>query len=219
MMINTNGVISWTPSEAQGPGTNIIITVVTDTNPDAVNTQHLSSTNSFTIVVNEVNSAPILSLPADQTIHAGTRVALTATASDADNPPNNLLFALVSAPVGIEVGTKGEISWATGDSVAGTTNQIRIRVTDDGIPSLSDTQFFQITVVSRPWLAAPVLSNDTASISWSAIPGTSYRLQFSTNLNPSAWLDIAGEVMATTNSADKSDAFQGTRFYRVQVLH
>ena len=52
--MDTNGVITWTPTESQGPGTNVFTTVVTDGS--------LSATNSFQVIVNEVNTAP--SLPA-----------------------------------------------------------------------------------------------------------------------------------------------------------
>src|SRR5204863_383198 len=67
--IDASGVISWTPSEAQGPGTYVITTVVTDNNPDAVNEKQLSATNSFTVAVNEVNSAPMLAVQTNRTIN------------------------------------------------------------------------------------------------------------------------------------------------------
>lgn len=53
--ISTNGIITWTPTAVQGPSTNIITT-------RAVNSSlpTLSATNSFTVVVNEVNAAPTL---------------------------------------------------------------------------------------------------------------------------------------------------------------
>jgi hypothetical protein len=49
--IDTNGVITWTPSAAQSPGTNVITTVVTAT--DAFDLVHpaLTATNSFTVIV------------------------------------------------------------------------------------------------------------------------------------------------------------------------
>src|SRR2546425_11858755 len=53
--ISASGVVSWTPSEAQGPSTNTFTTIVTDNGTPA-----LSATNSFTVTVNEVNSAPVL---------------------------------------------------------------------------------------------------------------------------------------------------------------
>src|SRR6185295_7357580 len=51
--ISTAGVITWTPTETQGPGTNIITTLVTDNGTPA-----LSASNSFVVVVTEVNTAP-----------------------------------------------------------------------------------------------------------------------------------------------------------------
>ena len=51
-VISTNGVISWTPSEGQGPGIYTLTTVVSDGS--------LSATNSFNETVNEVNLAPVL---------------------------------------------------------------------------------------------------------------------------------------------------------------
>src|SRR5206468_5894311 len=62
----TTGVLTWTPTEAQGPSTNTITVKVTDDGTPA-----LSATNSFTVVVNEVNSAPTLTVPSDQTIKIG----------------------------------------------------------------------------------------------------------------------------------------------------
>src|SRR5205823_8277367 len=53
--ISASGVITWTPTEAQGPSTNVFTTVVTDTNSAAVIAQNLSATNTFTVIVNEVN--------------------------------------------------------------------------------------------------------------------------------------------------------------------
>ena len=55
-----SGVITWTPREAQSPGTNTVTTVVTNNNAyDMVNPQ-LTATNSFTVIVREVNPAPVL---------------------------------------------------------------------------------------------------------------------------------------------------------------
>ena len=63
-VVSTNGVITWTPSEAEGPGTYPLTTVVTDNGSPP-----LSATNSFSLTVNEVNSAPMLTVPANQTIN------------------------------------------------------------------------------------------------------------------------------------------------------
>lgn len=49
--IDTNGIITWTPTLANAPGIYTFTTVVTDTNPPAVNAKSLSATNTFTVTV------------------------------------------------------------------------------------------------------------------------------------------------------------------------
>src|SRR5438046_818883 len=99
MTINpASGAISWTPTEAQGPSTNAVSVSVTDNGVPA-----LSVTNTFTVIVNEVNLAPVLTVPADQTINEQTTLSVSASATDADIPANTLTFALVSAPTGMTI--------------------------------------------------------------------------------------------------------------------
>src|SRR5439155_803408 len=95
--------IRWTPSEAQGPRTNTITVVVTNNGVPA-----LSATNSFTVTVREVNLAPVLSVPANQTIDELSALAVTASATDADVPANTLTFSLVSPPAGMTISGKEE---------------------------------------------------------------------------------------------------------------
>ncbi len=220
MSINTNsGLIAWTPTEAQGPSTNIITVVVSDLNTNALNAQQLHATNTFTVVVNEVNSPPVLTLPANQTVHAGTYISLNATASDPDIPPNALGFALLSGPTGLTVGTEGIITWQTTDAHAGTTNTVAIRVTDNGVPPLSSTNSFVITVLDRPFITSIKRSNELVTVTWTSIAGTVYRLQYKTNLTDPTWLAVPGDVPASGPTASKTDNV-GTvqrRFYRVIV--
>ena len=61
--IDANGVITWTPSEAQGPSTNLITAGATDNGVPP-----LSATNSFSVVVAEVNSAPVLPAQTNRTV-------------------------------------------------------------------------------------------------------------------------------------------------------
>src|SRR5262249_37457018 len=82
---DTNGVIIWTPSEAQGPSSNLFVTVVTDNGSLA-----LSATNSFSVTVLEVNAAPVLAVQADRTINELTLLVVTNTATDSDLPANTL---------------------------------------------------------------------------------------------------------------------------------
>jgi hypothetical protein len=66
MSINSSGVITWTPDQNQCPSTNIVTTVVTNSNPyDPLNPQ-LTATNRFTVVVHSIDLTPrILSITTD----------------------------------------------------------------------------------------------------------------------------------------------------------
>jgi hypothetical protein len=93
MIIDANtGAISWTPTEAQGPSTYTITVVVTDDSPSAANAQHLSATNSFNVVVREVNLPPQLTVPGNQVIDELKPLNVSASVTDPDLPPNTSLF-------------------------------------------------------------------------------------------------------------------------------
>src|SRR5436189_5054822 len=83
------GAISWTPTEAQGPSTNIVSVSVTDNGVPA-----LSVTNTFTVTVNEVNLAPVLTVPADQTMAEQTTLNVSASAIDEDGRATSRKSAL-----------------------------------------------------------------------------------------------------------------------------
>ena len=149
-LISTNGVITWTPTEAQGPDVYTVTTIVSNNaNPP------LSATNSFTVTVNEVNSAPVLTVPPNQTINELALWTANATAIDTDLPPNILTFELVSGPGGLTVGSNGLISWTPPQTQSPSTNAVTVRVFDNGVPSLSATNSFTVTV--REVNVAPVL--------------------------------------------------------------
>ena len=156
MTINTNtGAISWTPTEAQGPSTNTVTVRVTDNGQPP-----LSDTKSFTVFVNEVNTAPVLTVPADQTINDQATLNVSASATDSDIPTNTLTFSLVSAPTGMTINTNtGAISWTPTLAQAPSTNTVTVRVTDNGQPPLSDTKSFDVTV--KQLNSAPVLPPST----------------------------------------------------------
>ena len=64
LSVSATGQLTWTPTEAQGPSTNTVTVRVSDGVANA--------DRSFTVVVNEVNEAPVLAAVPDQTINEGT---------------------------------------------------------------------------------------------------------------------------------------------------
>jgi hypothetical protein len=212
-----NGVFIWTPDETQGPGDYVITVIVSDDGLPS-----LSATQSFTVVVLETNQPPVLAGISDFKIHAGMTLSFTNSATDPDSPPNALAFSVdPGAPAGAAIGaTDGVFTWTPTDADINTVHSITVRVTDDGTPPLDDTHTFLVTVVSRPTLTGIHLSGDVVNVSWTALAGQGYRLQYKTNVNDPDWTDVLPEVIATGASATQTDAFDptGNRLYRVLVL-
>ena len=218
MTINSSsGAIAWTPTEAQGPNVYTITVVVTDSNPSAVNQTSFSVTNTFQVTVNEVNTAPVLSSIGNQTVNAGAVINFTATATDADSPPNTLTFSLPSAPSGATIGSgSGVFNWRPTIAQANTTNNITVRVTDNGSPALFDEKTFTVTVnpLSQVRLTLLSATNQTATMRITGDVGPDYMIQGSSSLtnwttllntNPAATPFLFTDPNATTNK----------KFYRV----
>jgi len=153
---SVTGVIAWVPSEAQGPDTYTIAVAVTDDNPNAVNDRRLSVTNTWTVSVREVNTAPQLVLPEEPAVDELALLTVNISATDADLPLEALTFSLVSAPAGVSIdASTGALSWTPEESQGPGTGEIVIRVQDNGTPALSATNTLRVAV--REVNAAPVL--------------------------------------------------------------
>jgi hypothetical protein len=185
----SSGLFSWTPSEAQGPATNVIAIRVTDNGTPSLNT-----TGAFTVVVREVNRAPTLAAIADHVVVPGHTLTITSAASDPDWPPNALRFSLPEHPSGAGINdVSGVLTWTTRSGDAGGASRFTVIVRDEGAPSLSATQSFRVTVLPLPRLAIG-RTGEGVQISWPALY-TDYVLQATTNLSfPAGWA-------ATTNTA------------------
>jgi hypothetical protein len=139
-------LLSWTPSEVQGPSTNSLTVRVTDNNPDAANDQHLSTDVTFSIIVNEVNSPPVFGTVGAQTIDELHTLTVNNPATDPDLPANNLSYALVNAPDGAAISSTGVITWTPTEAQGPTNITLTTIVTDNGVPALSATNSFTVTV-------------------------------------------------------------------------
>jgi hypothetical protein len=150
--INTNtGVITWTPLEAQGPSSNRFVTLVTDNGLPP-----LSDTNSFSVLVSEVNLPPALTVPTNQVIAELSTLTVTNVATDADMPTNLLTFQLLAGPTNAVCHTNtGVFTWTPTEAQGPSSNWITLRVFDNGIPSLSTTGSFAVVVLEVN--VAPVL--------------------------------------------------------------
>ena len=137
------GVLTWTPTEGQGPGVYPITVRVTD---DGV--PNLFDEETITVTVGEVNITPILDPVGDQAIDEQALLTFTATASDVDVPANTLTFTIVGArPAGAVIDpVTGVFTWTPTEAQGPDTYTITIRVTDDGTGLLFDSETITVTV-------------------------------------------------------------------------
>jgi hypothetical protein len=106
----------------------------------------MSDYETISVVVKEVNVAPVLGAIGPRTIDEGSELTFTATATDADIPANSLTFSLATgAPAGASINSStGQFTWTPPNGP--TTASITVRVTDNGTPAMSDYETILVTV-------------------------------------------------------------------------
>jgi len=75
--------------------------------------------------------------------------------------------------------------------------------------------------VTQPYFTGVTRSLTNATLTWLSGSNYVYRLQYKTNLTDAAWLDVSGDVTATTGTASKTVSTPGNAlrgFYRVELL-
>jgi len=168
------------------------------------------------------NTPPRLGAVTNLTVHKGRLLSLTFGASDSDIPPQQLAFSLgPGVPPGASINpTNGQFNWVPSGPPGTLTNVITVTVTDNGNPNKSDTK--SLAVVATDLNAGPLtVGTEGVALSWSALPGLTYRVQYKIALQDSAWLDLPGDAVATNSIAFKLDATPPTnlsRFYRIIAL-
>jgi hypothetical protein len=211
--IDDNGIIRWTPSEAQGPSANTFTTVVIDNG-----SPNMSATNTFVVYVNEVNSAPVLPAQPNRTIYALTLLTVTNTASDQDIPKNTLTYQLIEAPTNAAINAYGVINWIPSESQAQTTNTIITVVTDDGIPAMSTTNSLVVVVKPTVRMTGAVLDSGNFQFGFTTVAGVDYTIEFSTDLNK--WESVIGfeGTGAPMSFYEPSILTNAHGFYRVKII-
>jgi hypothetical protein len=166
MSINpTTGVITWTPSQTQSPSTNTILTVVT--NLDSLDLVHpvLTSTNSITVIVKEVNVAPVLPVVPNQTVNELALLTVNNPATDS-NIHGSISYSLLNPLAGMSVSPAGVFTWTPSPSQGPATNTITtVATSTDNFdlvnPQLSVTNNFTV-IVYAPAIA--LITNATVNV-------------------------------------------------------
>src|SRR5205807_598482 len=139
---NGTATFSWPPSFTQaGNYTNVMITVTDSGTPPA------RASQSFPITVGTVNRPPILAPIGNRTATSGLPLSITMTASDPDG--GALSFAATNVPTGASFVDNNNDTWTldwTPGSIQIGNFSVTVTVTDAGIPPLSASETFTITV-------------------------------------------------------------------------
>jgi hypothetical protein len=211
---------------AQVPSTNAFTTAVRDSNPWAVNEQHLSVTNTFLVIVTAIHNGPALPVQTNIMLTEPATLVVTNTATDNDIPTLALTYQLVSPPAGASIDANGIITWTPSESEAPSTNVFETIVADQpNGPVLTATNSFIVivlppVVVPPPFMQSITVSGGNVTLIWSAVPGHNYRLQFCEDLTAGSWSDVSPDITASeaTVSLTIPTAESLRRFYRVVLL-
>jgi uncharacterized repeat protein (TIGR03803 family) len=80
---------------------------------------------------------------------------------------------------------------------------------------------FRLSLVSppRPVFQSVTKAGGTIALTWSALAGQTYQLQFKTNLNQMSWNNLGSIITATNSTATALDSIgpDPQRFYRVKI--
>jgi hypothetical protein len=157
LTVAADGLVTWTPTEEQGPSTNLITVRVTDNGVPS-----MSATNSFTLIVSEANTAPSFINASSRSIFENAKQTTQFIVRDADLPAQKLTFTLVSGPAGLTVSAGGLLEWTPTEAQGPSTNRVVVRVSDDAPSSLSTTATFMLYV--REANSAPVFPATNAVV-------------------------------------------------------
>ncbi len=219
-VIDTNGIFRWTPSQAQSPGTNIIVTVVTNTDPYDLVNPHLTATNSFTVVVFAPTLFPINNIVAN----VGQVIAFTALATDNDIT-RKLTFSFGNAPSGATINSlSGLFNWRPPVTSAESSNNIQVIVTDNNVPPLGAIRNFSIFVNALTTVTLnPLFKNEAQfQLQVNGPIGPDYILQRTESLSSLTNIDWVNLLTNTPLSSpfsltDTNVNLFINEFYRVQL--
>jgi hypothetical protein len=155
----------------------------------------------------------------DYIVNPGTPVSFTASATDPDVPQQALYWMLMSAPKGASITyNTGAFYWRPPVAQAGSSNLVRVRVFDNGYPSMSATQDFSIIV--NP-LVVPVLGMASAEqgglyLQFAGQEGPDYHVEASTNLVTWTTLVLTNGQAVSISLEDRA-VEHVQRFYRLRI--
>ena len=141
--------------ESQGPSTNLVMVKVTDSGKPS-----LSVTNSFQVIVREVNQPPVLPELGQLEVDALKSWKWNLGGKDEDLPAQVLTYRLVRGPQGLAMSAQGAIQWTASLAQRGL-HELEVSL-GDGVTSVSRIYSLKVQVLNT----APVIEpRATCSVS------------------------------------------------------
>ena len=170
------GILTWTPSEDQGPGQYPMRLIASVKNRDDV-----QDSLRFLVDVHEVFQPPKIQTVAPQQVDVGTKLSLSLQASDPDLPATPILWKQLSpASLGITVEEEnGLLEWFIDRSVKPGELVIEIEAFKKEHPEAKSTLSIPVTIIQSlsplQQLSAKFTEADLVSIPGEKIPDSDFR--------------------------------------------
>ncbi len=219
-VISPGGTLTFTPA-ANGNGVALVTVQARDNGGTANGGTNGSGEQTFTITVTPVNAAPVVSDDSYTLVNGATLdiPAPGVLTNDSDPEGGSLTAGLVSGPVQgvLNLSAAGGFSYTPTNHFSGAdtfTYQASDGETNSGLATVS------ITVSNPIEISSVAVSNEVVTVTWSAISGKQYRLQYKDDWAEEVWTDLLPDVIASGTSAVGTNAVDGAtqRFYRVKGL-
>ncbi|WP_344798971.1 putative Ig domain-containing protein, partial [Litoribacillus peritrichatus] len=167
MVVSTTGLITWTPTEGVTTSGTVTLTV-SDGGEDGA----AADTENFTVTVDTVNDAPVISSTAGTTATEDIQYSYQVSVTDPDDSNNgtDLSFSLSGEPSDMAVSATGLITWTATEGVT-TSGVVTVTVTDGGEDgAAADTENFTVTVTAvndAPTITSTASTSATEDIQYS----------------------------------------------------
>jgi hypothetical protein len=166
------------------------------------------------------NLPPSVNPIANRVVTLGQTLSFTATATDPDAPLQTVAFSLdPGAPLGASITPGGLFTWTPTPAQAPSQVNIVVRATDNGVPPLSGTRPFTVTVRTPPRTTLGRDGTGNFTVSFDTLSGKTYRVEYKNALSDPNWLVLKTEVAGSASLTVTDDLGSNPqRFYRIVQL-
>lgn len=138
------GVFTWTPTEAQGPGSYDVVIQLLD-----YDSQQPLDQVPFTVAVLEVDQPPVFDPIVEKSVALNESLYLVVDARDPDQPSHPMRFVLSDGPPGATINrTTGAIYWEASGVEPGTEVVFKVTATEAALGGLSATKEVKVPVTA-----------------------------------------------------------------------